>query len=335
METKKSIRRIALMVMGTLLFVQGYAQYSTTFKFSETAPEHILRVMENNANALFSEINRKYDQDTSKLSLSSDAITEFARNRIANMWAVSHFYCTRTSMNTRVLKMVNADVYQVRNIPIYFQNGESEEYKYRSAVLEFDLSGQIIDLYCSIPEREIKRADGSVAIDFKHKELINNFLNNYTTAYYCKDLDLIEKVFSEDALIISGNVVNYKTSSKTDLSRLLITDRRIEYSIQNKRLYMEKLRKIFQRNSFINIKIDGIEIIQSEANPKIYGVRLNQYWNAGGYYDEGRLFFIIDFSNENQPEIMVTTWQPFKDAQGNPIEYSEEDYFSIGDFQIE
>ena len=309
-----------------MLFVQVHAQHATTFKFSETAPEQVLRVMEKNANALFSEINRKYDLDNSQLILSSSAVTDFARNRIANMWAVSHFYCTRTSMNTRVLKMVSSDMYLVRSIPVCYKEAESDEYRYQHIVLEFDRSGKISDLYCALPENEIRNADGSVVTDFRHKDQINSFVNQYFTAFICKDLDMIERIFSEDALFVTGkagkNIEN-------------------KYNVQNKEQYLAKLRRIFLRNSFINIKIDSVEIIQSEANPKVFGVRLNQYWhvsnkgNSGGYNDEGRQLFIIDFTNENLPWIVVAVWQPFKDANGNPIEYSEEDFFSLGDFQIE
>lgn len=343
MKAKKSIRRIAVIVLGTLLFVQVHAQHATTFKFSETAPEQVLRVMETNANALFSEINRKYDQDNSQLSLSSSAVTDFARNRIANMWAVSHFYCTRTSMNTRVLKMVSSDTYQVRNIPVCYREAENDEYRYQHIVLEFNRSGKIIDLYCTVSEHEYTNviANSNEVTDLRHREQINNFVSNFFTAYNCKDLKLIEMMYSEDALIITGKVVNYKTSGNNDFSRTLTNNTRIEYSIQNKKEYLTRLRGIFDRNEYINIKFDGVEIIQSEANPKIYGVRLNQYWhvsknaNVKGYYDEGKLFLIIDFTNEDRPEIWVRTWQPFKDSYGNSINYSEEDFFSIGDFNIE
>ena len=340
MKTRKSIRRIAFIIIGTLLFGQVHAQHATTFKFSETAPEYVLRNMEKNANALFSEINRKYDQDESQLNIKTCA-TEFAQNRIANMWAVSHFYCTRTNMVTRVLKMVSSDTYQVRNIPVCYLEGESQEYQNRLAVLEFDKSGKISDFYCTLPEHEIRRADGSVVTDFRHKEQINNFVNNFFTAYNCKDLDLIEKMYSEDALIITGRVVNYKTSPDYEYSTTITNNSKIIYSVQNKKEYMSKLRGIFSRNEYINIKFDGVEIIQSEANPKIFGVRLNQYWHVSrnakvpGYYDEGKLFLIIDYTNEERPEIWVRTWQPFQDANGKPIHYSEEDFFAIGDFPIE
>ena len=343
MKTRKSIRRIAFIIIGTLLFGQVHAQHATTFKFSETAPAQVLRVMENNANDLFSEINRKYDQNDSRLNLSSSSVTSFARNRIANMWAVSHFYCTRTSMNTRVLKMVSSDMYQVRNIPVCYKEAESDEYRYQHIVLEFDRNGKISDLYCTISEHEYTNviANSNEVTDLRHRERINNFVSEFFTAYNCKDLDLIEKMYSEDALIITGKVVNYKTSSKSDLSRTLTSNQRIEYSIQNKQQYMAKLRRIFNNNSYINIRFDSIEMIKSDANPKIYGVRLNQYWHVAktakdsGYSDEGKLFLIIDFSNEEQPEVWVRTWQPFKDANGREIRYSEEDMWRMGDFIFE
>ena len=255
MKTRKSIRRIALIVLGTLLFVQVHAQHATTFKFSETAPERVLRVMENNAKDLFAEINRKYDQNDSQLNLSSSVVTGFARNRIANMWAVSHFYCTRTNINTRVMKMVGSSTYQVRNIPVFYKEGESQEYKYQMIVLEFDMSGKISDLYCTMPEHLYTEVinGGNEVTNNRHRWMIKNFVDNFFTAYNLgkEGLDLIDKMYSEDALIITGKVVNYKTSSKTEFSRTLTNNQRIEYSIQNKRQYMEKLRGIFTRNSYI------------------------------------------------------------------------------------
>ena len=334
MKAKKSISRIALIVLAFLLFVQVQAQHATTFKFSETVPEYVLRNMEKNADALFSEIHKKYNQGESQLNIRTCA-TEFAQNRIANMWAVSHFYCTRTSMNARVLKMVSSDMYQVRNIPVCYKEAESDEYKYQSLVMEFDNQGKISDLYITISEYGYSR-DITNLVDYKYKELINRFLDNYITAYICKDLDFIEKMFGEDVLMISGKVVNYKTNESTKINKS-----KIEYSVLNKQQYLEKLRRIFQRNLFVNIKIDGVEIIQSEANPKVYGVGLNEYLyvardsNSKGYLDEGRRFFIIDFTDENEPWVVVTAWQPFKDANGNPIEYSEDDFFHLGDFPIE
>lgn len=343
MEARITIKRVALILWGILLCVHVQAQHTTTFMLSdETAPKKVLRVMENNANVLFSEINRKYDQDGSQLELPSSVISDFAKKRVVNMWAVSHFYCTRTSMPTRVLKMVSSDSYQVRNIPICYKKGESDEYRYQHIVLEFDKTGKISDLYCTIPEHEYTEiiTNGNEVTDSRHKEMIRDFVNNFFTAYNLgkEGLDLIEKMYSEQALIITGKVVKYNTSKKTDFSTTLTNNQRIEYSIQNKQQYMSKLRKIFNNNSYINIRFDNVYVVKSEEDPQIYGVWLDQYWHVAptasmkGYSDEGKLFLVIDFSDENMPEIWVRTWQPFKDSNGNPIHYSDEDFFKLGDF---
>ena len=245
------------------------------------------------------------------------------------------------------MKMVGSNMYQVRNIPVCYKEGETEEYKYQMIVLEFDMSGKISDLYLTMPEHLYTEVinDGNEVTKDRHRWMIKNFVDNFFTAYNLGlgGLDLIDKMYSEDALIITGKVVNYKTRSSagSEFSRTLTNNQRIDYSIQNKQQYMKKLRGIFTRNSYINIRFDGVEVVQSEANSNIYGVRLNQYWHVAstaesdGYRDEGKLFLIIDFSNEEQPEVWVRTWQPFQDANGNPIQYSEEEFFTIGDFQIE
>lgn len=331
MKTRKSIRRIALIVIGILLSTQVHAQHSTTFKFTDTAPAKVRQVMQNNADVLFDEINRKYDQDKSELDLPSSVVTPFARDRITTMWAVSHFYCTRTKVIQHVDERVSANVYQVREIPVRFQEGEGDT---KWIVLEFDKSGKISDIYCALSEHEYTDfyENGNEVTNMRHREMIQSFVSDFFTAYNMgkEGLDLIEKMYSEDALIITGKVVNYKTGIKNDLSRTLTNNKMIVYSVQNKKEYMTKLRGIFSRNEYINIRFDSVEIFQSERNPNIYGVRLNQYWhvsrkaNVDGYYDEGKLFLIIDFRNESQPEVWVRTWQPFEDQE----------FFGMGDFNF-
>lgn len=340
MKRKNSIRRIVFFVIGIALIEQANAQHTTTFTFTETAPDKVLRVMEKNANALFAEINLKYDQNGSRLNLASSVVDDFARERIVNMWAVSHFYCSDVRPIKEVMKKVGTDTYQVRDIPIYYKEGDDDEYRYRTIVLEFDKNGLITDLNCSLPEHEFSRIDGNRVTEYRHEKQIKDFVDMFFTAYNCKDISLIEKMYSEQALIITGKMVNYKKNGDDNMSKVLTNNSKIEYSVQNKKEYVNKLRGIFSRNEYINIKFDEVEIFQSEANPYIYGVRLNQYWhvsrkaNVKGYYDEGKLFLIIDFTNEEHPEIWVRTWQPFKDSYGNPIVYSDDDFFSIGDFRI-
>lgn len=347
MKSLVSRKRITLIVLGMVMLLRVQAQQTTTFVFSETAPNQVLREMEKNANSLFAELNRKYNREKSLLNLSLSVVTNTAREKIKAMWECSHFYCTESFFTTSVMKRFGTDLYEVRNIPVCYREGE-EEYKRQFFVLKFDRNGKICDFGVTMPQHDYITtfAFGKEVTNEKEREdiqIIEDFIDIFFSAYNCKDLDLLSKMYSEEALIITGKVrkVKYKTHSNNEFSRTLTNNTLIEYSIQNKKEYIEKLKGIFARNEYINIRFDGVEIIQDRKNLNRYGVRLNQYWhvskkaNEKGYYDEGKLFLIIDLTDQDNPEIWVRTWQPFKDLEGNPIHYSEKDYFRIGDFIFE
>lgn len=330
MKTTNFLKSIAIIAIVLFATTNICAQHATKFKFSDTAPNNVLRTMENNANQLFAELNNAYDK-TSVLNLSKQSFTPEAIERIKSTWSVSHFYCTRTTMITRVMRCDGG--YQVRNIPIYVKKGDGD-YQNQHVVIEFDNYGKISDMYRMIPEHEYTEviANSNEVTDLRHREIIKRFVDHFCDAYNSKDLDLLEKMYSENALIITGKVVTYK--SNNEISKSLTDNYRIEYSVQNKKQYLEKLRNVFGKNEYINIKFKNIEIIKSEANPKVYGVRLDQDWHSSSYSDEGQVFLVIDFMDEDHPQVWVRTWQPYKDSKGNKIQYSEEDYFSIGDFNI-
>jgi hypothetical protein len=110
--------------------------------------------------------------------------------------------------------------------------------------------------------------------------------------------------------------------------------KKIEYSVQNKKQYLTNLKRVFEKNSYINIKFDDIVVTRHEGNPNIYGVTLKQDWNSsGGYHDEGWLFLMIDYEDENNPLIWVRTWQPLTDPNtGRAI--PAEDIFGLGSFPV-
>jgi len=126
MKQKKIIRHLATVLLGSLLCAQTYAQHTTEFLFSKTAPDYLRKTMQDNAKAVFAEINRAYELNKSGLSLSSSNVTGEAIQRIQTLWATSHFYCTETGITTRVLKSSNG--YQVRNIPVFFIEGNVWEW---------------------------------------------------------------------------------------------------------------------------------------------------------------------------------------------------------------
>jgi len=339
MTKQKFIWQFVAILLGCLWCAQTYAQHTTEFLFTETAPDYVRQTMQANAKALFAEINRASDQNKQGLTLSGDNLTKEAIERIQTLWAVSHFYCTETSITARVLKSSDknnrAIKYQVRNIPVYFAEGETGEDRYQDVVIEFTLSGQISDLYIAIAETQYNKIweKSNDVTDSRRRQMILEFVENFRTAYNTKDLPYLNKVYSEDALIITGKVKTADNATNLDKPKVMDAKRvDLEYSVQDKRTYLANLKKAFDRNAYINIKFDNIVVTQHTGNPDIYGVLLIQSWNSSTYSDKGWLFLIIDFKNEDDPLIWVRTWQPLKDKDGKDVHYDYDEIFNLSDF---
>lgn len=301
MKVTVFLKFIAFVAIGLCTPSPIYAQHSTNFRFSETAPDNVLRTMENNANSLFAELNRAYDK-TGSLNLSQQSLTTEAIGKLQTIWVVSHFYCTRTTMIARVMKFGTG--YQVRNVPVFF-NDWQDDYRSQHVVIEFDSEGKISDFYCMVPEHEYTEviSNSNDMTDLRHREMIKNFVDHLLDAYNRKDIGFIEKTYSG-----------------TDYS--------------NEKDYLKRLKTIFESNTNVNASFSDIEIVQSEVNHDIYGIRLTQHLKSFKYSDNGQLFIVIDLENESYPKIVAWIWQPEKDKHGNKINYTEEESFSIGDFNF-
>jgi hypothetical protein len=288
--------------------------------------------MQTNAEAVFAEINRAFDQNTALLLLPAN-ITDEASKRIMTMWIVSHFYCTKTNIKEMVLKSSNG--YQVRNIPVFIEKGNKPEDKYQDMVIEFDKDGKISDLTIALPQRQhaIIMDNSNDASDLRRVGAISGFIENFRTVYNRNDTAFLRTVFSDDALIITGKVLNKQ--QPTDYSDSTLTETQIEYVVQDKEHYLNNLQKVFSK-SYTNIQFDEIAVKQHESDPNIYGVTFKQYWTSGDYHDEGWLFLLVDYSKGKEKPIMLERrWYPTIDPKtGKKIHYSTEDIFKLSDFPV-
>ncbi len=252
------------------------------------------------------------------------------REAFNEIWKASPISCTAANIEEICLTTPNG--YQVRNIPVYIvaatDHGKREE-----ITIDFTDSGLINDISFTIDAnmyKEIMEEHESVE-DLYRRQVIVDFVENYRTAYNRKDLNYIESVFSNNALIITGKVIHEMQKSDNVL-RSLGTERVI-YQKQSKSEYIEKLKGIFNRNEYLNIIFEDVEVIQHPKLTDIYGVTLKQKWNASRYSDVGFLFLMIDFHDELKPLIQVRTWQPEKDKRGKVI-MTRDEVFNLGDFEI-
>jgi predicted nucleic acid-binding protein len=167
--------------------------------------------------------------------------------------------------------------------------------------------------------------------DFHRRQAIIDFVENFRTAYNRKDIKLLNSVFSDKALIITGKVITEKPNS--DMDRLTLRNNKVVYIKQTKQEYIQKLNSIFKMNKFVNVKFEDIDVVQHPKYDDIYGVTLKQYWHTSHYSDEGYLFLMIDFRDANNPLIQVRTWQPYKNNVGQVIT-KKEDVYHLGSFRI-
>ena len=142
-------------------------------------------------------------------------------------------------------------------------------------------------------------------------------------------MNFLEQIFSEDALIITGKVVK---QVKSDINRSSLNNNKIVYSKQNKKQYLTNLARVFKANKRINVLFDEIKVVRHPAKADFYGVTLKQGWQSDSYSDEGYLFLLWDFTNQDAPQIHVRTWQPDKIDVNTPL--PEEEIFTIDDFDI-
>lgn len=142
--------------------------------------------------------------------------------------------------------------------------------------------------------------------DAKRRRVILNYCEHFRTAYTTKDIDFLRQVFSDQALIIVGNVVKSKAGSEGKF----MPAARVEYNIRTKKEYLLRLSKAFAANKAINVSFSEFRIMRHPTMDGIYGVSLRQKYKSDSYADDGYLFLLWDFRNQSMPQIHVRTWQP-------------------------
>ncbi len=146
------------------------------------------------------------------------------------------------------------------------------------------------------------------------REILLEFLENYKTAYALERLDYIESIFSNDAQIITGKVLKVKPGFNPANEKNISIEgqKAIEYTHLTKKDYIERLKRVFANNEFININFSNTSIrkITKIADKEKFVIQLAQEYNSSIYSDKGYLLLLVDITNKEEPLIEIRTWQP-------------------------
>ena len=162
--------------------------------------------------------------------------------------------------------------------------------------------------------------------DADNRRMILNYCEHLRTSYTTKDIDFLRQVFSDQALIIVGNVVR---SADNNSATGIEGDEKVTFSLKTKKEYLERLEKVFAANKKIDVKFTDFRIMRHPTMEGIYGVSMEQEYTSDRYSDDGYLFILWDFRNESMPLIHVRTWQPAASVNG------EKEIIGIRDFNLE
>ncbi len=196
-----------------------------------------------------------------------------------------------------------------RNILMNFSFRTNNRTFAENVVFEFNEDKKISNVTLGLSQQASDDIFGKTMWPEAARIILTHFLEGYKSAYSLKQIDYVENVFAEDALIITGSYV--RTATSTEMAQ--INSHYVRYTQQSKSEYVKKLKYIFGRNEYININFADCDLIKAGKGGEIYGIQIKQEYNSSSYGDTGYLFLMVDLNNIERPVIHVRTWQPEKD----------------------
>lgn len=236
-----------------------------------------------------------------------------------NLIANAQVTVLNPNIDTLRIMQVGNDV-MVRSIPMLFSYKNNRHKFVENLVMDFNRDKKISNISFTLGQvavNNILSRPDAFGSD-EEKFLLIRFMENYKTAFALKRIDYLNAIFDENALIIVGNVVKQSAEPVENVNNMYgnLSKEQVEYIRLSKTEYIDRLRRIFRRNEFINIHFEDNQVRKTQRNDKIYGIQISQHYHSSTYADKGYLFLMIDLNDSLNPKIYVRTWQPQKNDDG-------------------
>ena len=318
------MKKIVFILLVALSSMCLTAQNQVNFEFSDGIDNLALKSnMERQISNLLTAINQA-ESSNNDINYSGINIDNLASQSLGMMWNNVHFRVSDDDIVEHCLsiKASNGSVlgYQVRNIPIEMKplDNSYDGDLYQEVCINLGKDGAITDFNIAMGLNQYMKIvrEGDRLNDLDRRMQILHWVEQFRNAYCQKDINFMEAVFSEDALIVTGKVIK----------RVNYEGPKVQYNVMGKQQYIDNLRRVFARNSYVNVHFDDIEVVRHASKPNFYGVTLKQGWNSSTYSDEGIVFIVWDFTDEFNPKILVRTWQP--------MEVDDKEVFKLSNFKL-
>ena len=318
------MKKLLCFLFGLFVMLSGYAQ-KVNFEFSDGIEEGILKTkMEHQMSSLLSAINEA-NAVNADVNFSGIDITDDASASLTMTWEQVHFSIEDDDIVDHCISLPGkSGGFRIQNIGVLMNPKEESGYdgeKRREIYIDFDKTGKIVDFNFTMGMNmytEILKK-GEELGDLDRRMQIIDWCEHFAKAYCDKNMKFMQTIFSDDAIIITGKMTMQRVH--TDMG--MKDQAKVKYVQQTKSQYLSNLSRVFASNSYVNVKFEDYTVMRHGAKPNYYGVTLRQKWHTARYSDEGTVFLIWDFTNEEAPRILVRTWQP-----------TTEKAFKMGDFKL-
>ena len=306
---KRIIYTVVLLL--TALNISGQVKFTFAGGIDNSAMK---TSVENNISKLLTEIN-KAQSSGSSLNLYGVNMTQTAKDGLKCLWENIHFRCEWKSNVQNCLRDVTG--YEVRGIPVQVIPLDNT-YKgalHKELTISFSKGGVINGVRMSLDNHAYQQlmSGGTTVSDISQRREILKFVEDFRSYYVEKNLDAINNIFSDKALIITGRVVQDIGDSHMEIND---PRKKVIYTKQKKEQYINNLGQVFKNNRYINVDFSDIQLMRHPAKENFYGVRLRQKWNSQRYNgklysDDGYLFLFWDFTDPEKPKIHVRSWTQY------------------------
>ncbi len=197
-----------------------------------------------------------------------------------------------------------------KGIPVSIKNGR--HISNETIVFRFNSEGLIKSVAYALSQRAeddiFREADWNIESRYS----LLTFMEDYQTAFALRRLDLFRQIYSDDAIIITGQFIK---PAKSRMVEGNFHDRGAEilYRSYDKDSYLQKLERDFLNKSFIQISFEDTWISKVDdgglLDNEVIWIELKQQYTSSNYSDKGFLALQINLRPSGS-QINVRTWTP-------------------------
>jgi len=198
-------------------------------------------------------------------------------------------------------------IYVVRSLPVEFKFRDGKKSFTEQVVFTFSggKNPKVTNLAFSIGSATEKAISSKDQWDDSFKQSVIMFIEDYRTAYALKRTNYLESIYSNDAIIITGHVIE-KMERESPESDVYRNHKYVKLTQQTKEQYIRNLKRSFKGKEYINIRFGDCSV---RSAGDMVGIQIQQEYYSDNYNDAGYLYLQVKLTNNKRPEIKVRVWQ--------------------------